>query len=93
MVLPAADESVRYDKHIKPLFRTRDRQSMTFVFDLWSYDDVPLPRRRHPRPAAQRDDALRRSLAGGEDRRVRTVDRVRHDRLTAAARCDRALGQ
>jgi CDGSH-type Zn-finger protein len=42
----------------------------------------PFPRPRHPRPAAQRDDALRRSLAGGEDRRVRTVGRVRHNRLT-----------
>ena len=40
MVLPAADEPVRYDKHIKPLFRSQDRQSMTFAFDLWSYDDV-----------------------------------------------------
>jgi len=39
-VLPAADEPVRYEKHIKPLFRSRDRQSMTFVFDLWSYEDV-----------------------------------------------------
>ena len=26
--------------HIKPLFRASDRQSMSFVFDLWSYDDV-----------------------------------------------------
>ena len=25
---------------IKPLFRPRDQQSMTFAFDLWSYDDV-----------------------------------------------------
>jgi len=40
VVLPAADEPVRFAKHIKPLFRTRDRQSMTFAFDLWSYDDV-----------------------------------------------------
>lgn len=40
VVLPAADEPVRYEKHIKPLFRSRDRQSMTFAFDLWSYDDV-----------------------------------------------------
>ena len=40
VVLPAADEPVRYDKHIKPLFRARDRQSMMFAFDLWSYDDV-----------------------------------------------------
>ena len=40
VVLPAADEPVRFEKHIKPLFRARDRQSMTFAFDLWSYDDV-----------------------------------------------------
>ena len=26
--------------HIKPLFRERDRQSMSFAFDLWSADDV-----------------------------------------------------
>ena len=25
---------------IKPLFRERDRGSMEFAFDLWSYDDV-----------------------------------------------------
>jgi hypothetical protein len=25
---------------IKPLFRPRDRQSMTFAFDLFSYEDV-----------------------------------------------------
>jgi CDGSH-type Zn-finger protein/truncated hemoglobin YjbI len=40
VVLPAHDEPVRFETHIKPLFRERDRQSMTFVFDLWSYADV-----------------------------------------------------
>ncbi len=25
---------------IRPLFRERDRSSMTFLFDLWNYDDV-----------------------------------------------------
>jgi len=40
VVLPAADEPVRFEKHIKAQFRSRDRQAMTFVFDLWSYDDV-----------------------------------------------------
>jgi hypothetical protein len=25
---------------IKPLFRERDRRAMTFMFDLWAYDDV-----------------------------------------------------
>jgi truncated hemoglobin YjbI len=40
MVQPAADEPVEFEKHIKPLFRARDRQSMKFAFDLWSYVDV-----------------------------------------------------
>jgi hypothetical protein len=26
--------------HIKPMFRAKDRQSMQFAFDLWSYNDV-----------------------------------------------------
>jgi hypothetical protein len=34
------DEPVSYEAHIKPLFRERDRRSMSFAFDLWSYDDV-----------------------------------------------------
>ncbi len=40
VVLPAADEPLHFAAHIKPLFRPMDRQSMTFAFDLWSYDDV-----------------------------------------------------
>ncbi len=40
VVLPAADEPVRFEKHIKALFRPRDHQSMTFAFDLWAYSDV-----------------------------------------------------
>ena len=40
VILPEADEDVGFEKHIKTLFRRRDRQSMTFAFDLWSYDDV-----------------------------------------------------
>ncbi len=40
VMLPAADEPVRFEKHIEPLFRSQDRQSMSFAFDLWSYDDV-----------------------------------------------------
>jgi hypothetical protein len=31
---------VSFATHIKPLFRDQDRQSMSFAFDLWSYDDV-----------------------------------------------------
>jgi hypothetical protein len=38
--LPAPGAPVGFAQHIKPLFRERDRQSMKFAFDLWSYDDV-----------------------------------------------------
>jgi CDGSH-type Zn-finger protein/truncated hemoglobin YjbI len=38
--LPAAGEPVSFERHIKPLFRASDRQSMSFAFDLWSYQDV-----------------------------------------------------
>jgi CDGSH-type Zn-finger protein/truncated hemoglobin YjbI len=40
VVLPGPDEAVSFDKHVKTLFRRRDRDSMKFVFDLWSYGDV-----------------------------------------------------
>jgi CDGSH-type Zn-finger protein len=40
VVLPVPGEPVSFENHIKPLFRERDRQSMRFAFDLWSYDDV-----------------------------------------------------
>jgi hypothetical protein len=38
--VPPAEGPVFYEAHIKPLFRERDRRSMLFAFDLWSYDDV-----------------------------------------------------
>jgi hypothetical protein len=31
---------VTFDKHVKELFRSSDRASMRFVFDLWDVDDV-----------------------------------------------------
>jgi hypothetical protein len=34
------DQAPSYEADIKPLFRERDRESMDFAFDLWSYDDV-----------------------------------------------------
>jgi CDGSH-type Zn-finger protein/truncated hemoglobin YjbI len=40
VTLPGEEEPVGFEQHIKPLFRQRDRQSMKFAFDLWSYDDV-----------------------------------------------------
>lgn len=38
--LPEPGEPVSFDKHIKPLFRTEDRDAMTWAFDLASYEDV-----------------------------------------------------
>lgn len=37
---PGPDETVGFSKHIRPLFRKMDRESMRFAFDLWSYSDV-----------------------------------------------------
>jgi CDGSH-type Zn-finger protein/truncated hemoglobin YjbI len=39
-VLPHADEPVSFEKHVRTLFRHRDRDSMRFAFDLFAYDDV-----------------------------------------------------
>ncbi len=33
-------EPVSFESDIKPMFRERDRESMEFAFDLWSFDDV-----------------------------------------------------
>jgi len=38
--LPAPGQAVGFAAHIKPLFREKDRRSMSFAFDLWSLDDV-----------------------------------------------------
>ncbi len=40
VTLPGPDEALTFGAHIKPLFRARDRDSMRFAFDLWSYGDV-----------------------------------------------------
>ncbi len=40
VTLPGPGEPVGFAAHIKPMFRAKDRQSMQFAFDLWSYDDV-----------------------------------------------------
>lgn len=34
------DQPVRFTADIKPLFRPKDLESMTFAFDLGAYDDV-----------------------------------------------------
>ena len=33
-------EAPSFESDIQPLFRERDRGSMKFAFDLWSYEDV-----------------------------------------------------
>jgi CDGSH-type Zn-finger protein/truncated hemoglobin YjbI len=38
--LPTPGETPSFGRHIKTLFRSMDRESMRFVFDLWSHDDV-----------------------------------------------------
>jgi hypothetical protein len=40
MATPTPDEPLSFEAHIQPLFRERDRASMTFAFDLWSHEDV-----------------------------------------------------
>jgi len=40
IAIPGPDEPVTFARQIKPLFRKMDRDSMSFVFDLWSYSDV-----------------------------------------------------
>jgi len=40
VILPEAGQPVSFATHIKPLFREQDRRAMSFVFDLWLYDDV-----------------------------------------------------
>ena len=40
ITLPGPQEPVRFEAHIRPLFRERDRTSMRFAFDLWSRDGV-----------------------------------------------------
>jgi Ferritin-like len=47
-------QPIRFEEHVKTMFRPRDRQSMQFAFDLWSYDDV----------TAHADDILGRVRAG-----------------------------
>ena len=47
---PGPDETVTFSQHIKPLFRPVDRRSMSFIFDLWKYDDVV----RHARSILER---------------------------------------
>ena len=39
-VMPKLNEPLSFETDVMPMFRDRDRRSMEFAFDLWSYDDV-----------------------------------------------------
>jgi hypothetical protein len=54
VALPEAGEPISFERHIRPLFRERDRKSMSFAFDLWSHADVK-----------QNAEGIRRRLADG----------------------------
>jgi hypothetical protein len=38
--MSTVDEPLSFETAVRPMFRDRDRRSMEFAFDLWSYDDV-----------------------------------------------------
>ena len=38
--MPGPGKEPGFAAHIQGLFRQRDQQSMSFAFDLWSYEDV-----------------------------------------------------
>ena len=40
MSTPSEGGKLSFDRDIKPLFRTKDRDSMIQAFDLFDYDDV-----------------------------------------------------
>jgi hypothetical protein len=40
LTMPDEGEQTSFARHIRPLFRPRDQQAMSFAFDLLSYDDV-----------------------------------------------------
>ena len=40
VTLPGPGVTISFETHIKSLFRSRDRESMIFAFDLWSPADV-----------------------------------------------------
>ena len=81
--LPAPGQTVSFDQHIKQLFRERDRKSMKFAFDLWSYEDVRTNAQAILEQVKAWNHAVRRRVAGRMGRGVRTLDPNRHARLAA----------
>jgi len=84
--LPARDQPVSYAQHIKPLFRSSDRESMSFAFDLWEVDDVRSNADVILGRLQQRVDAVRRWLGAGSGRALPPMDRVGEIILTRPLR-------
>ena len=36
----AGTRTIRFELHIRPMFRRKDRENMLWAFDLWNFDDV-----------------------------------------------------
>jgi hypothetical protein len=75
------DEPLRFEEHVKPLFRERDRDSMRFAFDLWSPEDVSV----HADAILDRLETgtmpWRRSMACRAHRRLPPLDSRRQARV------------
>jgi hypothetical protein len=79
--LPAPDEVPSFSTHIKPLFRTKDRQAMRFA----STSGPTKTRASTPTPSSPGSGpAPCPATAPGprQDRRLRTLDRRRHAAMT-----------
>ena len=68
------NEEVAFARDVRPLFRDRDVRSMSFAFDLSSYEDV-RENGGDLRETCRRNHALRRRLAGRGHRALPHVDR------------------
>ena len=64
--LARPDETVSFEAHVKPLFRERDRKSMTFAFDLFS---TMTSRRTRPASSAASATGPCPATAPGRPRR------------------------
>ncbi len=49
---PDSPAPLSFERHVRPLFREKDRDSMRRAFDLWSHSDVQAHQDRHLRSSA-----------------------------------------
>lgn len=66
-----------YARDIQPLFRARDRASMSWAFDLWNYHDVSTHAQAILERLSSGYDAVRREVVRGADRSISQVGRSR----------------